>query len=54
MSFAIWGMGTALPSQSLSQERAAELINLASGYDDEQSRWVESLYRGAGSDADIS
>jgi predicted naringenin-chalcone synthase len=48
MSFSIWGMGTAVPSQSLSQERAAELINLASGYDDEQSRWVESLYRGAG------
>ncbi|WP_435007303.1 type III polyketide synthase [Tundrisphaera lichenicola] len=48
MSFAIWGMGTALPSQSISQERAAEVINQASGYDADQSRWVESLYRGAG------
>jgi predicted naringenin-chalcone synthase len=48
MSFAIWGIGTALPSQSISQERAAEVINFASGYDEDQSRWVESLYRGAG------
>jgi hypothetical protein len=48
MSFAIWGFGTALPELSVSQERAAEIINQASGYDEEQSRWVESVYRGAG------
>src|ERR1700735_562740 len=48
MSFAIWGFGTALPESSVSQDRAAELINQASGYDDEQARWVESVYRGAG------
>jgi predicted naringenin-chalcone synthase len=48
MSFAIWGFGTALPESSVSQDRAAELINLASGYDAEQSLWVESVYRGAG------
>jgi predicted naringenin-chalcone synthase len=43
-------VGTALPKESVTQERAAELINQASGYDEEQSRWVESLYRGAGVD----
>lgn len=48
MSFAIWGLGTALPEDSVSQERAAVLINRASGYNEEQSRWVESVYRGAG------
>jgi alpha-pyrone synthase len=48
MSFAIWGFGTALPESSVSQDRAAELINQASGYDDEQALWVESVYRGAG------
>ena len=48
MSFAIWGFGTALPNSSVSQDRAAELINQASGYDEEQARWVESVYRGAG------
>jgi alpha-pyrone synthase len=48
MSFAIWGFGTALPESSVSQDRAAELINRASGYDDEQALWVESVYRGAG------
>ena len=50
MSFAIWGVGTALPEESATQGRAADLINRASGYDEEQSRWVESLYRGAGVD----
>src|SRR4051794_39240083 len=48
MSFGIWGIGIALPAESISQERAAEVINLASGYDEDQSRWVESLYQGAG------
>ncbi len=48
MSFAIWGMGTALPEPSISQERAAEVINRASGYDPKQSRWVESVSRGSG------
>ncbi len=48
MSFAIWGFGTALPESSVGQDRAAELINQASGYDEEQSRWMESVYRGAG------
>jgi alpha-pyrone synthase len=48
MGFAIWGLGTALPKDSVSQERAADLINRASGYDEEQSRWIESLYQGAG------
>jgi predicted naringenin-chalcone synthase len=48
MSFAIWGFGTALPESSLSQDRAAELINRASGFDAEQSAWVGSVYRGAG------
>ena len=50
MSFAIWGLGTALPESSIGQEQAADLINRASGYDEEQSRWVESVYRGAGVD----
>ena len=48
MSFAIWGFGTALPESSVPQDRAAELINRASGYDDDQAAWVESVYRGAG------
>lgn len=47
MSLEIWGYGIALPEKSVSQDRAAELISQASGYDDEQSRWVESVYRGA-------
>lgn len=48
MSFAIWGFGTALPELSIGQDQAAEIINQASGYDEEQSLWVDSVYRGAG------
>ncbi len=48
MSFSIWGLGTALPELHATQERAAGLINRASGYDAEQSLWVESLYRKTG------
>jgi predicted naringenin-chalcone synthase len=48
MSLAIWGFGTAVPESNVSQGRAAEIINQASGYDEKQSRWVESVYRGAG------
>ncbi len=40
MSFAIWGLGTALPDLSVEQGRAAELINLASGYDAGQADWI--------------
>jgi predicted naringenin-chalcone synthase len=50
MSLAIWGVGTALPKDSVTQQRAAELINHVSGYDAERSLWIESLYRGAGVD----
>jgi predicted naringenin-chalcone synthase len=48
MSFAIWGIGTALPELSIGQDQAAQIINKASGYDEEQALWVESVYRGAG------
>ncbi len=48
MSFAIGGLGTALPEWSVEQARAAELINLASGYDAGQSDWISTLYRNAG------
>jgi alpha-pyrone synthase len=48
MSFAIWGFGTALPESSVGQDRAAELINRASGHDESQSRRVETIHRRAG------
>ena len=48
MSFAIWGIGTAVPEASIGQEDAAGVINRSSGYDPKQSRWVESVSRGSG------
>ncbi len=50
MSFAIWGLGTALPDLHVEQGRAADLINLASGYDAGQADWISSVYRNAGVD----
>ena len=50
MSLAIWGLGTSVPEHSITQEDAAAVINRASGYDEEQSKWVESLCRVSGID----
>jgi predicted naringenin-chalcone synthase len=48
MSFAIWGLGTALPSFSIAQDLAAELSSRVSGHDDEQTRRLAALYRRSG------
>jgi predicted naringenin-chalcone synthase len=48
MSFAIKGLGTALPSRSISQELAAELSSKVSGHDAEQTRRLAALYRRSG------
>ena len=48
MSFAIWGLGTALPSSSITQERAAELTSKVSGHDPDQARRLSALYRRSG------
>ena len=45
MSCAILGLGTALPPQWVTQERAAELTSRFSGHTDEQARRLEVLYR---------
>jgi predicted naringenin-chalcone synthase len=44
-SFAILGQGTALPSQSLTQDRAAELTSRYSGHDEQQAHRLSVLYR---------
>jgi predicted naringenin-chalcone synthase len=48
MSFAIWGLGTALPDQSITQELAAELSSKVSGHDADQTRRLAALYRRSG------
>ncbi len=48
MSFALWGLGTAQPSQSIPQELAAELSSKVSGHDAEQTRRLAALYRRSG------
>jgi predicted naringenin-chalcone synthase len=48
MSFAIWGLGTALPPFSITQELAAELSSKVSGHDDDQTRRLAALYRRSG------
>jgi predicted naringenin-chalcone synthase len=48
MSFAIWGLGTALPERSITQELAAELTSKVSGHDEEQARRLAALYRRSG------
>src|SRR5436305_11475673 len=44
-SFAILGQGTALPPQSLTQDRAAELTSRYSGHDEQQAHRLSVLYR---------
>ena len=48
MSFAIWGLGTALPEFSITQELAAELTSKVSGHDEDQARRLAALYRRSG------
>ena len=48
MSFAILGLGTALPECPVTQDRAAELTRRISGHDQEQSRGLAILYRRTG------
>jgi predicted naringenin-chalcone synthase len=48
MTFAIEGLGTALPECSLSQERAAALTSLVSGHTEDQARRLAVLYRHTG------
>jgi predicted naringenin-chalcone synthase len=48
MTFAILGLGTALPPHGLAQKRAAELTSQLSGYGDDQARRLSALYRRAG------
>jgi predicted naringenin-chalcone synthase len=48
MSLEIWGIGTAQPSQSIAQDRAAELTSQISGHDPEQTRRIAALYRKSG------
>jgi predicted naringenin-chalcone synthase len=48
MSFAILGLGTALPESSVTQARAAELTSRYSGHDAEQARRLAVLYRRTG------
>ncbi len=48
MSFAIWGLGTALPESSVTQEMAAELTSRISGHDAGQARRLSTLYRRSG------
>jgi len=48
MSFAIWGLGTALPPNRVAQDRAAELTSRISGHDADQARRLSALYRRSG------
>lgn len=48
MSFAIWGLGTALPGFSITQDLAAELSSKVSGHDESQARRLAALYRRSG------
>src|SRR5690349_21193975 len=48
MSFAILGLGIALPESSLTQERAAELTSRYSDHDADQTRRLAVLYRRTG------
>jgi predicted naringenin-chalcone synthase len=48
MSFAILGLGTALPETCVTQERAAELTSLYSEHDADLSRRLAVLYRRTG------
>ena len=48
MSFAIWGLGTALPDRTITQANAAALSSLVAGHDADQSRRVAAIYRRAG------
>lgn len=48
MSFSIWGLGTALPEQSISQSLAAELTSKVCGHDEDQARRLAALYRRSG------
>ncbi len=48
MSFAIAGLGTALPEHQVEQSRAAELTSRISGHDDAQTRRLAALYRRSG------
>ncbi len=48
MGFSIHGLGTAVPSRSVTQERAAELTSLWSGHDPAETRRRAALYRRTG------
>jgi predicted naringenin-chalcone synthase len=50
MSFAILGLGTALPAKRIAQDRAASLTSLVSGHDEVQAHRLAELYRGTGID----